>query len=161
MSREANKSYYTPSPKLLQWITKTHVRLYESTQGSIGDVVFQVGEAGTSLLRRMNVLLLTTKGRKSGIERKVTLPYFQYDDKVYVIASNAASDKNPDWFVNLAATPKVRVQIGSLRVRATARPLEGAEYEALWNRHVAEWPRWRVYQEKTTRRIPIVELVLG
>lgn len=161
MSREANKSYYTPSPKLLQWITKTHVRLYESTEGSIGHVVFQFGEAGTSLLRRMNVLLLVTKGRKSGIERKVTLPYFQYDDKVYVIASNAAAEKNPDWFVNLVATANVRLQIGSLRVPAVARPLDGEEYEALWNRHVSDWPRWKLYQERTTRRIPIVEFTIG
>lgn len=161
MSREANKSYYTPSPKLLQWITKTHVRLYEGTDGVLGSLVAQVGEKGASLLRPMNVLVLTTKGRKSGIERKVTLPYFQYDDRVYVIASNAAAEKNPDWFVNLVATPRVRIQIGSLRTPATARPLDGAEYQALWDRHSAEWPRWRVYQERTTRRIPIVEFTLG
>jgi len=161
MPIEANKSYFTPSPKLLKWITKTHIRLYETTQGWLGDAVFQVGEEGTSPLRRMNVLLLTTKGRKSGIERKVALPFFQYDDKVYVIASNAAQEKNPDWYVNLVATPKVRVQIGSLRVPATARPLDGAAYDAIWNKHVAEWPRWHLYAEKTSRKIPIVELVLG
>jgi deazaflavin-dependent oxidoreductase (nitroreductase family) len=158
MATEANKSYFTPSPKLLKWITKTHVDLYEQTQGSIGSTVFQIGEKGTSLLRRMNVLLLTTKGRKSGIERKVTLPYFQYDDRIYVIASNAASEKHPDWYVNLMANPAVRIQLGAARFRAMAISLEGAEREALWNRHVSSWPRWAVYQERMSRKIPIVEL---
>lgn len=157
----ANKSYYTPGPKLLKWITQTHIDLYEKTDGAIGSLVFQIGEKGTSLLRPMSVLLLTTTGRKSRAPRKVTLPYFQYDDRIYVIASNAAAEKNPDWYVNLVATPAVRVQIGGARLPATARPLEGAEYVAMWEKHTALWPRWRLYQEKTSRRIPVVELVLG
>jgi deazaflavin-dependent oxidoreductase (nitroreductase family) len=156
----ANKSYFTPGPKLLKWITQTHIDLFEWTDGSIGSTVFQVGEAGTTLLRPMSVLLLTTTGRKSRAPRKVTLPYFQYDDRIFVIASNAASEKNPDWYVNLVATPAVRVQLGGARLPATARPLEGADYADIWARHTESWPRWRLYQEKTSRKIPIVELVL-
>lgn len=154
----ANKSYFTPGPKLLKWITQTHIDLFEKSGGAVGGTVFQIGEKGTSLLRPMNVLLLVTKGRKSGIDRKVTLPYFQYDDRIIVIASNAAAEKNPDWFTNLVATPEVRVQIGAAQFRATAKPLEGADYVSMWARHVALWPRWRLYQEQTSRRIPIVEL---
>ncbi len=157
----ANKSYMTPSPRMLQYITKLHIKLYESTGGALGSIVFQIGEKGTSLLRRMDVLVLTTTGRKSGERRKVTLPFFQYDERIFVIASNAASEKHPAWYLNLASNPEVTVTIGPATLRATARPLEGAEYDALWNRHIEAWPRWRLYQEQTSRKIPMVELVLG
>ncbi len=159
MSTKANKSYYTPGPKLLKFITETHVELYDKTNGAIGATVFQIGEKGTSLLRPYNILLLTTKGRKTGIERRVTLPFFQYDDRIFLFASNAAQEKNPDWFNNLKATPDVRVQIGALRIRAKARVLEGEEYVQIWERHTKLWPRWAIYQTQTSRRIPVVELV--
>lgn len=153
----ANKSYFTPGPKLLKWITQTHIDLFESTAGAIGGTVFQLGEQGTSLLRPMHVLLLTTTGRKSRAPRKVMLPYFQYDNRIVVIASNAASEKNPDWYVNLVATPKVHIQLGAAKIAATAKPLEGADYVDVWARHTSSWPRWNVYQQQTSRRIPIVE----
>lgn len=159
MSTKANKRYFTPGPKLLKFITQTHVDLYEKTNGMLGSVVFQLGEKGTGLIRPFSVLLLTTRGRKSGLERKVTLPFFQYDDRIYLIASNAASEKNPDWYVNLVANPEVRVQIGALRLRARARALEGEEYVQIWKRHTDLWPRWKLYQQQTSRRIPVVELV--
>ncbi len=157
----ANESYLTPPPRLLRLITKLHVRLYETTHGALGSAVFQLGEKGTSRLRRMDVLVLTTVGRKSGATRKVTLPFFQYDDRIYVVASNAASDKHPAWYLNLTASPDVTVTIGPVTLRARARSLEGAEYDSLWKRHTDVWPRWRLYQAQTTRRIPIVELALG
>lgn len=159
MSTKANKNYFTPGPKLLKFITETHVDLYEKTNGMIGATVFQLGEKGTGLIRPFNILLLITRGRKSGLERKVTLPYFQYDDRIYLFASNAAQAKNPDWFINLSATPDVRMQIGALKLRAKARVLEGEEYVQMWQRHTRLWPRWDVYQKQTSRRIPIVELV--
>ncbi|MFO0697072.1 MAG: nitroreductase/quinone reductase family protein [Polyangiales bacterium] len=161
MSTKANKSYFTPGPKLLKFITDAHVTLYEKTNGAVGSTVFQLGEEGHFLLRPYNILLLTTKGKKTGLERKVTLPFFQYDDRIYLFASNSAQEKNPAWFVNLKATPSVRVQIGALHMQATARILEGEEYVQLWKRHSSLWPRWAVYQTQTTRRIPIVELVPG
>ena len=155
---KANASYLTPSPAILKWITKTHILLYEKTGGWLGSAIWQRGEAGHGLLRTMNVLLLSTVGRKSGLTRKVALPYFQYEERVFVIASNAASEKNPDWYENLAATPEARVQLGAAKLRVTARPLSGDEYERLWRVHVAAWPRWSLYATQTTRRIPMVEL---
>lgn len=155
-----NKSYFTPSPGLLKWITKTHLDLYEKTGGWIGSTIFQFGEEGEGLLRPMQMLILATTGRKSGLTRKTPLPYFQYDDRVFVIASNAASEQNPDWYNNLVATPDVRVQIGGARLRATARPLDGDEYDELWRRHTDAWPRWAVYQGRTSRKIPMVEICL-
>lgn len=156
---EANRRYFTPGPRLLRLITKLHVRLYEATRGALGSVVFQIGEAGTPLLRRMEILLLTTVGRKSGAERTVPLPFFRYDDRVFVFASNGASAKNPAWYLNLESNPEVAVTFGRTTRRARARPLEGAEYDEIWKRHADAWPRWAVYQERTERRIPAVELI--
>ena len=154
------KSYFTPGPRLLKWITKTHLDLYEKTGGVIGSVIAQFGEEGEPFIRPMQMLILTTTGRKSGLERKAPLPYFQYDDRVFVIASNAASEKNPDWYNNLEANPDVRVQLSGARLRATAKPLAGEEYDRLWARHTDAWPRWAVYQTRTSRKIPMVELCL-
>jgi proline iminopeptidase len=161
VSPKANRSYLTPGPWVLDLFTKTHVRLYEASGGALGATLYQLGERGTSLLRRMNALVLTTKGRKTGLERKVPLPFFQYDDRVFVIASNAGRDKNPAWFLNIVATPDVVVTIGPATLKARAKPLEGAVYEAMWKRHVETWPSWSVYNAGTTRRIPMDELVLG
>jgi deazaflavin-dependent oxidoreductase (nitroreductase family) len=158
MALPANKTYFTPGPRLLKWITRNHIRLYEGTGGVLGGMLCAFGEAGTPLLRPMPMLVLSTKGWTTGITRKVTLAYFQYDDRVFVVASNAASDQNPAWYTNLLSEPEVRVQIGGVRLRATARSIEGPEYAALWARHTAAWPRWRLYQERTRRQIPMVEL---
>ncbi len=155
-----NQSYFTPSPGLLRWITKTHLALYEATDGLLGAVIAQRGEAGHRALRAMQVLLLGTTGRKSGLPRKTPLPYFQYDERLYVIASNGASPRNPDWYENLVANPEVTVQIAGAKLRATAVPLEGEAYATLWARHVEAWPRWGVYQSRTARKIPVVELRL-
>ncbi|MCC6648872.1 MAG: nitroreductase family deazaflavin-dependent oxidoreductase [Polyangiaceae bacterium] len=156
-----NASYFTPGPRLLRWISKTHLSLYEATHGLLGAVIAQRGEEGHGALRPMQVLLLGTTGRKSGLPRRTPLPYFQYDDRLFVIASNGASDKHPDWYENLLATPEVRVQIAGAKLRATAAPLDGDERDSVWARHVAAWPRWGVYQARTSRRIPVVELRLG
>lgn len=156
-----NESYFTPSPGLLRWITKTHLALYEATNGMFGSMIAQRGEEGHSALRAMQVLILETTGRKSGLRRRAPLPYFQYDDRLFVIASNGASEKHPDWYENLVANPEVRVQIAGAKLRATAVPLDGEEYARMWARHVDAWPRWGVYQSRTSRRIPIVELRLS
>lgn len=155
-----NSSYFTPGPGLLRWIAKTHLSLYEATHGLLGAVIAQRGEAGHGALRAMQVLLLGTTGRKSGLPRRTPLPYFQYDDRLFVIASNGASPNNPDWYENLVANPDVRVQIAGAKLRATATPLDGGDHAAIWARHVERWPRWGVYQARTTRKIPVVELRL-
>jgi deazaflavin-dependent oxidoreductase (nitroreductase family) len=156
---EANQSYFTPSPRVLRWLTRTHVSVYRATSGLIGSKIWQFGEQGHGLLRRFDVMLLTTIGRKSGLSRTVALPYFTYEGRVFVVASNAASEKNPDWFTNLVANPEVWVQMGGSNRRKMARPLEGDERDRLWEKHVAAWPRWRLYQQRVERKIPLVEFV--
>jgi deazaflavin-dependent oxidoreductase (nitroreductase family) len=105
------------------------------------------------------VVLITTTGAKSG--RKITLPlvYLQDGDKRYIFASKAGSPKNPDWYHNLVANPTVTVEIGSETYDATAKVITGADRDRVYAKQVAEMPTFGEYQEKTTRVIPVVELV--
>lgn len=148
------KNYVSPKGDVLKWITKTHIRLYEATGGLIG----MSFPSPDDRFQRMNCLLLTTVGRKSGLPRQVALPFFEYEGRTFVFASNAAQKNHPAWFLNLRETPGVEVQIGPARLALQAVVLEAEERERIWRQHIAEWPRWMDYQRQTTREIPVVEL---
>jgi len=109
-------------------------------------------------LRWLNVLLLTTKGRKTGALRTVPLPYFVYDGRTFIVASFTGLDQNPAWYVNLAEDPEVGVQIGSRRRRCRAVTLGGKERERVWVLISRDWVRYRAYERGTRREIPVVEL---
>jgi F420H(2)-dependent quinone reductase len=151
--------YFTPSGKTLAWITKVHRALYRGTGGLVGATVFQRAEAGDRWpLRPMRILLLTTRGRKSGQLRTVPLPYFEYDGRTLVVASFAGNAKDPAWLLNLRDEPEVELQIGRQRGGARATVLDDGDRASVWPRLVADWPRYQLYQEGTPRTIPLVEL---
>jgi deazaflavin-dependent oxidoreductase (nitroreductase family) len=158
--RRANKSYLTPKGRALAWLTRIHRRLYTASGGIIGPHIFQIAERGSKYpLRLMRVLLLTTTGRKSGLERTVPLPYFEYEGRILLVASFAGGPKNPAWYHNIRANPAVKVHQGRQRYPATARILQGEEREHYWELLSADWPRYGVYQASTPRTIPLVEVV--
>ena len=66
--------------------------------------------------------------------------------------------KHPQWYLNLVAEPNVTVQVKGERFAATARTAEGAERDRLWQLMCEVWPNYDQYQERTTRRIPVVVL---
>lgn len=158
--RPANKSYLTPKGKALQWITRIHRKLYTASGGIVGAHVFQMAEKGSKYpLRMMRVLLLTTTGRKSGLERTVPLPYFEYDGRILLVGSFAGGAKHPAWYHNLKAKPEVRIHQGRQRYSARAVPLDGDTYDRYWNRLAGDWPRYQIYQDGTPRKIPLVEII--
>lgn len=158
--RQANKSYLTPKGKALSWITRIHRVLYTASFGLVGHTIFQRAEKGAGfLLRPMNVLLLTTTGRTTGLARTVPLPYFEYDGRTFIVGSFAGGDAHPAWFGNLCVRPDVTVQTGTKKRRARAVPLAGQERQLYWGRLADDWPRYRLYQEGTPREIPLVEIV--
>lgn len=157
--REANRSYLTPKGNALAWITKIHRGLYTMSFGLLGHTVFQRAEKGAGFfLRPMSVLLLTTTGRTTGLARTVPLPYFEYDGRTFIVGSFAGGEKHPAWFLNVRANPDVRVQRGTKKRAARAVPLEGEERARYWERLSNDWPRYRRYQEGTSREIPLVEI---
>jgi deazaflavin-dependent oxidoreductase (nitroreductase family) len=105
------------------------------------------------------IVLLHTTGAKSGKERVNPLVAFIDGERMYVFASYGGAPTDPDWFHNLVANPQVTVEFGHDTYVATARLVEGAERDDIWNRQVAVRPNFGEYQDKTARVIPVVELV--
>jgi deazaflavin-dependent oxidoreductase (nitroreductase family) len=128
---------------------KGHVWLYRSSGGRRG-----------STMQGMKIILLTTKGRKSGEQRTVPVVPYLDGDEMYVIASMAGAPQHPAWFHNLSADPDVGVQRGAETWRARAEVVpEGPERDRLWKGITALMPNFGEYQKKTTRVIPVVHLV--
>jgi deazaflavin-dependent oxidoreductase (nitroreductase family) len=105
------------------------------------------------------VLLLHTTGAKSGKERVNPMMYMNKDGRIFVFASKAGADTNPDWFHNLVATPSVTVELGTDTFAATASPLPEDERTKIYTKQAELYPGFAEYQEKTSRVIPVVEIV--
>jgi deazaflavin-dependent oxidoreductase (nitroreductase family) len=104
------------------------------------------------------LLILTTKGAKSGQDRAAPMMYRQEGERVFVFASKAGAPTNPDWYHNLVAEPEVTVEVGAERFAARASVVTGPERDRIYTDHAAEYPGFAEYQEKTDRVIPVVEL---
>jgi deazaflavin-dependent oxidoreductase (nitroreductase family) len=103
-------------------------------------------------------LLLTTRGRRSGRARRTPLIYGRDGDAYLIVASMGGSDRHPQWYLNLAADPRVRLQVGAEAFDAVARAATPEEKAKLWPVMTAEWPAYDDYQAKTERDIPLVVL---
>lgn len=125
-----------------------HVQRYRETDGDVGHE-----------WRGTTILLLTTKGRKSGEERTTPLIYGPAGDDAYaIVASKGGADDPPAWFLNLEAEPEVGVQVKGDRFTAKARTASADEKPALWKTMTESWPAYDEYQQKTEREIPVVVL---
>lgn len=104
------------------------------------------------------LLLLTTRGRRSGELRVNPLIYTREGERIFVIASKQGSPTHPDWYLNLAADPGVTVEIGPDRFDAVATPLEGEERARAYARQAEQFPFFADYERQTDREIPVVAL---
>jgi deazaflavin-dependent oxidoreductase (nitroreductase family) len=101
-------------------------------------------------------LLLTTRGKRSGVARRTALIYARDGDDYVVTASYGGSPTHPDWYLNIEADPHVVLQVGEERFRARARRDTPADRAHLWGLATAVWPDYDAYAKKTTREIPVV-----
>lgn len=106
----------------------------------------------------MPALLLTTRGRKSGESRDVTLNYMRDGSSFVVVGSYGGEDRDPSWWQNLKANPEGVVLLNGKRAPVRAREADGAERESLWNRLAAADPAYVEYQQRTERCLPVVVL---
>jgi deazaflavin-dependent oxidoreductase (nitroreductase family) len=104
------------------------------------------------------VLLLHTKGAKSGQERINPMMYLDYEGKRYIFASYAGAPTHPDWYYNLVANPTVTVEVGTETVEMTATPVSLEERDRIYPVQAERYPGFAEYELKTTRKIPVVEL---
>ena len=123
------------------------VRLYEATDG-----------VKAWDLRGVPVVILTTRGRKTGALRKSPLMRVTDGERYAVVASKGGADEHPVWYLNLLADPDVTLQDKAVKRRYRARTAEGAEREQWWVRATGVWPDYDDYQRKTDRQIPLVVL---
>ncbi|MEV4101844.1 nitroreductase family deazaflavin-dependent oxidoreductase [Nonomuraea sp. NPDC049649] len=126
---------------------REHVKRYRETDGAEGHD-----------WNDTTVLLLTTKGRKSGEPYTTPLIYQAHDGDFVVVASKGGDPADPDWYKNLAADPEVEVQVRGDRFAAHARTASDAERPELWRLMTATWPEYDEYTTKTDRKIPVVVL---
>jgi F420H(2)-dependent quinone reductase len=104
------------------------------------------------------VLVLTTRGRKSGKSRSTPVGYLGYGSAFAVIASNAGSDRVPAWWLNLQADPDAEILVDRAHRRVRARPATDSEDAALWEQFAALNPGYGEYRQLTNRRLPVVIL---
>ncbi|MBC2879001.1 MULTISPECIES: nitroreductase family deazaflavin-dependent oxidoreductase [Streptomyces] len=135
---------YEPSPE--QWV-RDQVELYESSGGTEG-----------TTLRDLPVVILTTRGAKSGKLRKTPVMRVEHEGRYAVVASLGGAPKHPVWYHNLKADPRAELQDGPLRQDMTAREVDGEEKARWWERAVAAYPDYADYQKKTDREIPVFVL---
>ncbi|MGX1766750.1 nitroreductase family deazaflavin-dependent oxidoreductase [Dietzia sp. NPDC055340] len=115
------------------------------------------GTEGTSLQGRP-VVLLTTRGAKSGKLRKSPLMRVEHDGQYAIVASMGGAPNHPVWYFNVKAEPHVELQDGPVRQDMRAREVTGEEKARWWERAVKAFPDYADYQAKTDREIPVFVL---
>ncbi|MEV0118871.1 nitroreductase family deazaflavin-dependent oxidoreductase [Streptomyces sp. NPDC050844] len=137
---------YVANP--VQWV-REQVELYESSDGVQGATLWDTG---------LPVVILTTRGAKTGKIRKTPLMRVEHAGRYAAVASNGGFPRHPVWYFNLKSDPHVMLQDGSVRQDMTAREITGDEKAEWWERAVAAYPPYADYQEKAGRVIPVFVL---
>ncbi|MBL1097505.1 nitroreductase family deazaflavin-dependent oxidoreductase [Streptomyces coffeae] len=135
---------YRPSPE--KWV-RDQVELIESSGGTKGTTI-----------RGLPVVLLTTRGAKSGKIRKTPLMRVEHNGRYAIVASLGGAPKHPVWYHNVVADPRVELRDGPVRQDMTAREVTGDEKALWWERAVQAYPDYADYQRKTERQIPVFVL---
>ncbi|MGW2543712.1 nitroreductase family deazaflavin-dependent oxidoreductase [Kitasatospora sp. NPDC001574] len=137
---------YEPGP--VQWVAD-QVELYESSDGRQGATLWDTG---------LPVVILTTRGAKSGKIRKTPLMRVEHEGRYAAVASNGGFPRHPVWYFNVKSDPHVELQDGAVRRDMTVREVTGDEKAEWWDRAVAAYPPYADYQKKTDRVIPVFVL---
>lgn len=110
-------------------------------------------------LLNLQMLLLVTKGKRTGVHRHTPLLYIKYQDSYYCAASFGGSAKHPDWFLNLSQNSPVEIKLGTCSFPVKAYELFGHERERFWEKLVEYYPPFAKYQTRTSRIIPVVKFM--
>jgi deazaflavin-dependent oxidoreductase (nitroreductase family) len=137
-------------------------QVVDSPTGWVADHIRQYvesgGEAGHEWREGVPTLLLSVKGRKSGVWRRTALIYGRDGENYVIVASKGGAETHPMWFLNVRDNPEAEIQVGAEKVKVRAHVAEGEERSRLWDEMAAIWPDYNNYQTKTSRQIPVVVL---
>ena len=135
---------YVPSPQA--WV-RDQVEAYERTGGREANTLFDTG---------MPIIIVTTKGNRTGAIRKTPLMRVEHDGEYALVGSQGGAPKDPVWVHNLRADPEaVVLQDGPEPWDADVREVTGEEREVWWKRASAAYPPYDEYQAATDRTIPV------
>ena len=134
---------YEPSP--WDWV-RDQVDGYERSGGKEAATLWDTG---------LPIIVITTRGNKTGKLRKMALMRVEHDGEYALVASMGGAPKHPVWYYNLKADPDVTIQDGPEPFDARVRELSGDERALWWDRAVAAYPPYEEYQSNTTRVIPV------
>jgi F420H(2)-dependent quinone reductase len=135
---------YEPSPA--QWV-RDQVEEYERSGGQQANTLRDTG---------LPVVIVTTRGNKSGKLRKMALMRVEHDGEYALVASRGGAPTHPVWYYNLKADQEaVTIQDGAEPFDAEVVEASGQERSEWWDRAVAAYPPYAEYQEKTDRQIPV------
>ena len=133
-------------PSSWAWV-RDQVAEYEASGGQRANTLLDTG---------LPIIVVTTRGNKTGKLRKTALMRIEHDGEYALVASQGGAPKHPVWYFNLKADPTaVMIQDGPEPFDAEVREVEGDERAVWWERAVAAYPPYAEYQEKTDRRIPV------
>jgi deazaflavin-dependent oxidoreductase (nitroreductase family) len=128
---------------------RDQVEKFEATDGA---------EANTLRDTGYPIVVITSRGAKSGKLRKNPVMRVERDGIYVAIASKGGSDDQPEWYYNFVANPEVDLQDGPVRKTYRVERAEGAERADLWQLAVDTWPTYAEYQTRTEREIPVFKL---
>ena len=134
---------YEPSP--WDWV-REQVDEYEASNGERANTL---GDTG------LPVVIITTRGRKSGKIRKFPLMRVEHESEYALVASLGGAPNNPTWYGNLIAEPALMIQDGAQPHDYVAREVDGDERARWWDRAVEAYPSYADYQARTNRIIPV------
>jgi deazaflavin-dependent oxidoreductase (nitroreductase family) len=116
------------------------------------------GKATSGPFMGRDLMIVTTKGAKSGENRENPVVFTRDGDKYVIVASKGGAPTNPNWYHNLLAHPEVTLEVGDEKFKAHARPADDDQYERLYQNHAKTMPAFNEYRQRTTRKIPVVIL---
>jgi deazaflavin-dependent oxidoreductase (nitroreductase family) len=133
-------------PSAFEWV-RNQVAEYEASNGQKANTLRDTG---------MPVIIVTTRGNRSGKIRKFALMRVEHDGEYALVASLGGAPKNPVWYYNVKADPgALMIQDGPEPFEAVAREVTGQEKKVWWERAVAAYPPYADYQARTEREIPV------
>ncbi|MEA3056150.1 MAG: hypothetical protein QOD30_1582 [Actinomycetota bacterium] len=128
------------------WV-REQIEEYEASGGTKGNTLRDTG---------LPIIVITTRGNKTGLVRKMALMRVEHDGEYALIGSMGGAPKDPVWVHNLRAAPdQVLIQDGPAPFAVDVREVDGDERATWWERSVAAFPNYAEYQQRTERRIPV------
>ncbi len=130
-----------------RWLSPFGVWVFRRTNGAIAKPW------------KVDALLLTSRGRRTGRQRTVVLQYFRDGADMIITAANDGGRRHPGWYFNLEADPSAQVEIGGRRLPVRAEIMSSDAAAAWWRRIVERDPTYERYERATIRRFPVIRLI--